>query len=58
LPSISNPFKSVDFSDLPELKRYSAKNGAMLAYRYDEPVDAPLIAPCFEEAPTFEKMEL
>jgi alpha-beta hydrolase superfamily lysophospholipase len=39
LPSISKPFKSVDFSDLPELKNYSAKDGAKLAYRHYESVD-------------------
>ncbi len=39
LPSISMPFKSVDFSDLPELKTYSAKDGTKLAYRHYEPVD-------------------
>jgi alpha-beta hydrolase superfamily lysophospholipase len=41
LPSIGMPFKSVDFSDLPELKTYSAKDGAKLAYRHYEPVDVP-----------------
>jgi alpha-beta hydrolase superfamily lysophospholipase len=31
--SINNPFKAVDFSDLPPLLRYNAKDGAGLAYR-------------------------
>lgn len=33
--SISDPFKSVDFSDFPPLLRYNAEDGAALAYRYD-----------------------
>jgi non-heme chloroperoxidase len=41
LPSINKPFKSVNFSDLPELKTYSARDGAKLAYRYYEPLDVP-----------------
>ncbi len=41
LPSISKPFQSVDFSDLPELKTYPAKDGVKLAYRHYEPVDVP-----------------
>jgi alpha-beta hydrolase superfamily lysophospholipase len=41
LTSISGPFKSVDFSDLPELKTYSAKDDTKLAYRYYETVNVP-----------------
>lgn len=33
LASISDPFKTVDFSDLPPLLRYKAGDGAELAYR-------------------------
>ncbi len=33
LASINDPFKSVDFSDLPPLLRYKAADGADLAYR-------------------------
>jgi len=33
LASINEPFKAVDFSDLPPLLRYRAKDGAELAYR-------------------------
>jgi non-heme chloroperoxidase len=33
MASINDPFKAVDFSDLPPLLRYKAKDGAELAYR-------------------------
>lgn len=33
MQSVSDPFKSVDFSDLPPIQRYSARDGAQLAYR-------------------------
>jgi alpha-beta hydrolase superfamily lysophospholipase len=33
LASISDPFKAVDFSDLPPLRHFTAKDGASLAYR-------------------------
>jgi len=33
MASINDPFKSVDFSDLPPLLRYKARDGAELAYR-------------------------
>jgi non-heme chloroperoxidase len=33
MASINEPFKHVDFSDLPELQNYTAKDGAVLAYR-------------------------
>lgn len=33
LASISDPFKAVDFSDLPPLRYFTAKDGASLAYR-------------------------
>lgn len=39
MASINEPFKSVDFSDLPALKNYTAKDGAALAYRQYEPKD-------------------
>jgi len=35
--STNNPFKAVDFSDLPALQRFTAKDGAQLAYRYYSP---------------------
>jgi hypothetical protein len=33
MPSINNPFKDVDFSDLPAISRYPARDGASLAFR-------------------------
>jgi non-heme chloroperoxidase len=33
MKSVSDPFKSVDFSDLPPIQRFSARDGAHLAYR-------------------------
>ncbi|MEX3963006.1 alpha/beta hydrolase [Paraburkholderia sp. EG286B] len=33
LESINAPFKEVDFSDLPALRRYTARDGASLAWR-------------------------
>ncbi|MGA2079847.1 MAG: alpha/beta hydrolase [Holophaga sp.] len=33
MPSINDPFARVDYSDLPALSRYSARDGAHLAYR-------------------------
>jgi len=33
MASINNPFKAVDFSDLPPLLRYKAEDGTALAYR-------------------------
>jgi non-heme chloroperoxidase len=33
MASINDPFKSVDFSDLPPLSHYQAEDGAALAYR-------------------------
>jgi alpha-beta hydrolase superfamily lysophospholipase len=32
--SINDPFKSVDFSDMPHVQRYPARDGAKLAYRF------------------------
>lgn len=32
--SINDPFKSVDFSDMPQVLRYPARDGAKLAYRF------------------------
>ena len=40
MASINNPFKSVDFSELPALLRFTAKDGAALAYRYYSPIGA------------------
>ena len=37
MASINNPFKTVDFSDLPPLSRYTASDGAPLAYRQYNP---------------------
>jgi non-heme chloroperoxidase len=37
MASINNPFKTVDFSDLPPLSRYTASDGAPLAYRRYNP---------------------
>jgi non-heme chloroperoxidase len=33
MQSITDPFRSVDFSDLPPLNRYTARDGAALSYR-------------------------
>lgn len=33
LPSINDPFKSVDYSDLPPVQRYTARDGAELGFR-------------------------
>lgn len=38
MASISNPFDTVDFSGLPPLLRYTAGDGAALAYRHYGPV--------------------
>ena len=40
MASINNPFKSVDFSDMPPLLRFTAADGAALAYRYYSPSGA------------------
>ena len=37
MASINDPFKSVDFSDLPALQYYAAQDKTILAYRYYEP---------------------
>jgi pimeloyl-ACP methyl ester carboxylesterase len=37
LQSISDPFRSVDFSGLPEVKRFPARDGVSLAYRMYSP---------------------
>jgi len=37
MPSINNPFSSVDFSRVPPLLHYSGADGAGLAYRYYAP---------------------
>ena len=33
MPSINDPFRAVDFSDLPPLARFTARDGTSLAYR-------------------------
>ncbi len=38
MTSTNEAFKSVDFSDLPVLRTFTAKDGAALAYRYQGPV--------------------
>ena len=35
--SVDDPFRSVDFSDLPALRRYTARDGTALAYRHYRP---------------------
>ena len=40
MASVNDPFKTVDFSDLPPLRHYAAEDGAALAYRYYDPVGA------------------
>lgn len=42
MESISNPFKGVDFSALPPITRYAARDSAQLAFRRYEP--APQVA--------------
>lgn len=39
MQSVSDPFKGVDFSDLPPTQRYSARDGTQLAYRTYRPAD-------------------
>lgn len=40
--SITDPFSSVDFSDLPQLSRFTARDGTKLAYRsYAPAISAP-----------------
>jgi alpha-beta hydrolase superfamily lysophospholipase len=34
MPSINDPFKSVDFSDLPKTSQFMARDGTKLAFRY------------------------
>ncbi len=41
LESINAPFRSVDFSDLAQLKRYPARDGARLAFRAYAPAASP-----------------
>ena len=41
MDSINNPFKAVDFSDLPALQYFKADDGASLAYRAYIPSDLP-----------------
>ena len=40
MASVNDPFDTVDFSDLPSLRRYAAEDGATLAYRYYDPIGA------------------
>ncbi len=41
LPSINDPFKSVDFSQLPPLKTYQGDDAQLLAYREYVPSNSP-----------------
>ena len=41
MPSINNPFRSVDFSRLPGLSRFPARDGAQLACRAYPPAPGP-----------------
>jgi non-heme chloroperoxidase len=41
MASINEPFKSIDFSDMPALQNYKAKDGAELAYRLYKPLGVP-----------------
>lgn len=41
MQSISDPFKSVDFSDVPAIRHYSARDGEPLAYRLYVPIAVP-----------------
>jgi len=34
MASVNDPFKTVDFSDLPSRRTFVAEDGAALAYRY------------------------
>jgi pimeloyl-ACP methyl ester carboxylesterase len=38
MASINDPFRAVDFSDMPEVSRYEAPDGQRLAYREYDPV--------------------
>ena len=40
MASINDPFKTVDFSGMPPLRRYTAQDGASLAYRHYPPQGA------------------
>jgi non-heme chloroperoxidase len=40
--SISAPFKDVDFSALPPPRRYAARDGARLAYRFYAPAGSKI----------------
>jgi pimeloyl-ACP methyl ester carboxylesterase len=39
MQSVSDPFTGVDFSDLPPIQRYPARDGTQLAYRTYRPAD-------------------
>lgn len=41
MPSINNPFKSLDYSDLPPYSRFSARDGVYLAFRQYPSVAGP-----------------
>ncbi len=41
LESINAPFRNADFSDLAQLKRYTARDGARLAFRAYAPSVSP-----------------
>ena len=40
MPSINDPFESVDFSDLPKISQFMARDGTQLAFRYYPATDA------------------
>lgn len=43
MPSITDPFGAVDFSDLAPLQRFPARDGISLAYRAYVPKDMPVV---------------
>lgn len=42
MDSINNPFKKVDFSDMPRVQHYQAQDGQKLAYRSYSPLAKPI----------------
>ncbi len=41
METINNPFRDVDYSDLPPLARYAARDGENLAFRAYPPAPGP-----------------
>jgi len=41
MPSISNPFKTLDYSGLPEYSRFAARDGTTLAFRHYPSTEVP-----------------